>query len=140
MIKRGLAIFALAVSTMTGACQKETPPAPAPAPVAPGAATAAVPAAAAPPAAGNAVIEGTVKLNGTPPEMAMTKRDANPFCAKTPTREEEVVVGPAGGLATSSSASPTEPPATTIRRRRPPRSTRAPACTGRASRRSWRDR
>ncbi len=99
MIKRGLAVFALAVSTMTGACQKETPPASAPAPVTPGATTATVPAAATPPPAGNAVIEGTVKLNGTPPEMAMTKRDADPFCAKTPTREEEVVVGPAGGLA-----------------------------------------
>ena len=95
MIKPGLAIFALAASTLAGACQKESPAAPAPAPVAPGAATAG---AAAPPPAGNAVIEGTVKLNGTPPEMAMTKRDADPFCAKTPTKEEEVVVGPAGGL------------------------------------------
>jgi hypothetical protein len=98
MMKRGLAIFALSVSTMVGACQKETPAAPAPAPVAPAAPAAAVGAAAAPPAAGNAVIQGTVKLNGTPPEMAMTRRDADPFCAKTPTKEEEVVVGPAGGL------------------------------------------
>ena len=92
MIKRGLAIFALAVSTMAGACHKETPPPPAPAQVTPG----ATPAPAL--ATGHAVIEGTVKLNGTPPEMAMTKRDADPFCAKTPTKEEEVVVGPAGGL------------------------------------------
>ena len=46
MIKRGLAVFALAVSTMAGACQKETPPASAPAPVTPGATTATVPAAA----------------------------------------------------------------------------------------------
>jgi hypothetical protein len=98
MMKRGLAIFALSVSTMVGACQKETPAAPAPAPVAPAAPAAAVGAAAASPAAGNAVIQGTVKLNGTPPEMAMTRRDADPFCAKTPTKEEEVVVGPAGGL------------------------------------------
>ena len=49
--------------------------------------------------AGHAVIEGTVKLNGTPPEMALTKRDADPFCAKTPMKDEEVVVGPGGGLA-----------------------------------------
>ena len=98
MIKRGLAIFALAASTMAGACQKESPAAPPPAPVAPGATTATGLMADAAPPAGHAVIEGTVKLNGAPPEMAMTKRDADPFCAKTPTKEEEVVVGPAGGL------------------------------------------
>ena len=47
---------------------------------------------------GNGTIAGTVKLTGTPPEMAMTKRQADPFCAKTPMKEEEVVVGPGGGL------------------------------------------
>jgi len=98
MIKPGLAIFALAASTMAGACQKESPAAPAPAPVAPGATPATGLVAAAAPPAGHAVIEGTVKLTGAPPEMAMTRRDADPFCAKTPTKEEEVVVGPAGGL------------------------------------------
>jgi plastocyanin len=51
-----------------------------------------------PPAAGTAPITGTVTLTGTPPEMAMTKRDADPFCARTPTKDEEVVVGPAGQL------------------------------------------
>ena len=30
--------------------------------------------------------------------MALTKRQADPFCAKTPMKEEEVVVGPGGGL------------------------------------------
>jgi plastocyanin len=115
MIKPGLAILALAASTMAAACQKQTPAAPAPAP---GAMAAAVPAAAAPPPAGNAVIQGTVKLNGTPPEMAMTKRDADPFCAKTPTKEEEVVVGPAGGLSnvvvriTDGASGHYEPPST----------------------------
>ncbi|HXT96736.1 MAG TPA: carboxypeptidase regulatory-like domain-containing protein [Polyangia bacterium] len=94
MIKRALGILALAASVATGACQKESAPAPAPAPAAPGAA----PAAAAAPATGHAVVEGTVKLNGTPPEMALTKRDADPFCARTPMKDEEVVVGPGGGL------------------------------------------
>jgi plastocyanin len=31
--------------------------------------------------------------------MAPTRRDADPFCAKTPMKDEEVVVGPGGGLA-----------------------------------------
>jgi plastocyanin len=115
MIKPGLAILALAASTMAAACQKQTPAAPAPAP---GATATAVPAATAPPPTGNAVIQGTVKLNGTPPEMAMTKRDADPFCAKTPTKEEEVVVGPAGGLSnvvvriTDGASGHYEPPST----------------------------
>ena len=45
-----------------------------------------------------ATITGTVKLTGTPPEMQPTKRQGDPFCAKTPMKEEEVVVGPGGGL------------------------------------------
>jgi plastocyanin len=96
MIKRALAVLALAASVTMGACQKESAsaPTPAPAPVAPGAA----PAAAAAPPSGHAVIEGAVKLTGTPPEMTLTKRDADPFCAQTPMRDEEVVVGPGGGL------------------------------------------
>ena len=96
MIKPGLAILALAASAMAGACQKESPAAPAP--VAPSPTPAAGLVAAAAPPAGHAVIEGTVKLNGPAPEMEMTRRVADPFCAKTPTKEEEVVVGPAGGL------------------------------------------
>ncbi|HXT99844.1 MAG TPA: carboxypeptidase regulatory-like domain-containing protein, partial [Polyangia bacterium] len=43
-------------------------------------------------------IAGTVKLVGTPPEMQMTKRQADPYCAKTPMKDEEVVVGPGGAL------------------------------------------
>jgi plastocyanin len=85
------------------ACQKQkTEPAlEAPAPAPPGnAAAPAAPAAAAaaPGPTGNASVTGTVKLVGTPPEMALTKRQADPFCAKTPMKEEEVVVGPGGGL------------------------------------------
>jgi plastocyanin len=82
-----LAIAALA------SCQKQTtgePAAPAPG--------SAAPAAAAKGATGNATIAGTVKLTGKPPEMAMTKRQADPFCAKTPTKEEDVIVGAGGGL------------------------------------------
>jgi plastocyanin len=78
------------------ACQKSKPadePAPASAP-------ATAPAAAATTAGptGHASIAGTVKLVGAPPEMALTKRQADPFCALTPMKEEEVVVGPGGGL------------------------------------------
>jgi len=118
-MKRGGAIAALfgCAFCVTMSCQKESAPAPASAPATPGATSATIPAAAP---AGQAVIEGTVKLNGTPPEMAMTKRDADPFCAKTPTKEEEVVVGPAGGLAnvvvriTAGATGHYDPPATPV--------------------------
>ena len=118
MIKRAVAIFAVAASVTTGACQKESAPAAAPAPVAaPTPAAPPVPAPAPAPA-GPGVIQGTVKLNGKAPEMAMTKRDADPFCAKTPMKDEEVVVGPGGGLAnvvvrvTEGASGHYDPPAT----------------------------
>ena len=44
------------------------------------------------------VLVGSVKLNGPAPEMQLTKRQGDPFCAKTPMKEEEVVVGPGGAL------------------------------------------
>jgi hypothetical protein len=103
------------------ACQKSRPEAPpepaaAPAPSAPAAAPAAAPPAAA---SGPGVVTGSVKLSGTPPEMPMTKRQADPFCAKTPMKEEEVIVGAGGGLknvvvrvtkgASGSYATPTTP-------------------------------
>jgi len=121
-MKRGGAIAALfgCAFFVTIGCQKESAPAPASAPATPGATSAIIPAAAAAAPAGHAVIEGTVKLNGKPPEMAMTKRDADPFCAKTPTKEEEVVVGPAGGLAnvvvriTDGATGHYDPPATPV--------------------------
>jgi len=108
MMKIGSLVTPLVVSALlTGAaCQKQRPdtpgePAPtmgAPAgPAAPAAPAAPAPAAAAGPT-GNATITGTVKLVGAPPEMALTKRQADPFCAKTPMKEEEVVVGAGGGL------------------------------------------
>jgi plastocyanin len=96
------ALTALALTTVAGAgCQKSAPEPTAAPLVTPGATTATpvTPGAATAPApAGHAVITGLVKLSGTPPEMALTKRDADPFCAKTPMKEEEVVVGAGGGL------------------------------------------
>jgi hypothetical protein len=87
----------LALLTLA-ACKKEAPSEPA-APSAPSAAApAAAPAAATKGGTGSGSITGTVKLAGTPPEMAMTKRQADPYCAKTPMKEEEVIVGPGGGL------------------------------------------
>jgi plastocyanin len=105
MIKldRVLGAVALALTTLAGAgCQKSAPEPAAQAaatkPVTPGATTATPVGTAPTPPAGTAVITGAVKLSGTPPEMALTKRDADPFCARTPMKEEEVVVGPGGGL------------------------------------------
>jgi hypothetical protein len=97
----GVALLAGAAAL---ACQKSAPeppapptPAAAPAPAAPAPAAPGAPAAAAP-AAGTGVITGTVKLTGTPPEMPLTKRQADPFCARTPMKEEEVIAGPGGVL------------------------------------------
>jgi hypothetical protein len=83
----------LAIVTLA-ACQK---PSSEPAPAAPPA-PAAAPAAPSKGATGAATISGTVKLTGTPPEMALTKRQADPYCAKTPMKEEDVIVGAGGGL------------------------------------------
>jgi hypothetical protein len=88
------AALPLAFVTLT-ACPKQSSSEPAPA--APAATTPAAPAAAKG-ATGSGTIAGAVKLTGTPPEMAMTKRQADPYCAKTPMKEEEVVVGAGGGL------------------------------------------
>ena len=87
-----------AVYLAVTACQKQTSSEPAPAaPAAPAPAAPAAPAAARG-ATGSGAIAGTVKLTGTPPEMQLTKRQADPYCAKTPVKEEEVVVGAGGGL------------------------------------------
>jgi hypothetical protein len=89
----------LSLVAALAACQKQaSEPAPAP-PASPSPLPAAAAPAAQPPGAtGGATISGTVKLTGTPPEMALTKRQADPYCAKTPMKEEEVVVGAGGGL------------------------------------------
>jgi len=76
------------------ACQKQASE-PAPSAAAPAAAPAA---GQAPGATGRGTITGVVKLGGTAPVMELTKRQADPFCAKTPMKEEDVMVGPGGGL------------------------------------------
>jgi plastocyanin len=101
MISRTSLALVVAASSLLPAlgCQKqrpEGPPEPAPTMAAP--APTAAPVAAAPGPTGNASITGTVKLTGAAPEMQLTKRQADPFCAKTPMKEEEVVVGPGGTL------------------------------------------
>lgn len=69
---------------------------------------ASAPAAAAPGAApadpnkpgvlGKNAIRGKVTFTGKAPEARPLKRDADPFCAKTPMTEEDILVSPAGGL------------------------------------------
>ncbi len=113
--RRPLLAFVGAFLLAAGCHKEATPEAPPPAAPPPAAAAAA---AAAAPATGKASVEGHVKLDGTPPEMPMTKRAADPFCARTPTKEEEVVVGPGGGLAnvvvrvTEGASGHYDPPAT----------------------------
>jgi hypothetical protein len=80
------------------ACKKETTDLSGPGAQTSPSAPAAPAAAAAKGATGSGSITGTVKLTGTPPEMPLTKRQADPFCAKTPMKDEEVVVGAGGGL------------------------------------------
>ncbi|HKX13512.1 MAG TPA: TonB-dependent receptor, partial [bacterium] len=55
-------------------------------------------AAPAAPAAGTGSIKGKVSFSGTAPEMPALKREADPFCAKTPMKDEEVVVNSNGTL------------------------------------------
>ncbi len=43
-------------------------------------------------------IKGSVKFSGTAPQMQMLKRSADPFCGKTPMKDETVVVNPNGTL------------------------------------------
>jgi plastocyanin len=96
----GVACTFLAASLSMGSCQKKEEPRPEPKVVAQGAAAAKLvtPDPAAAPKAGTGTVKGQVVLTGTPPEMALTKRDADPFCARTPMKDEEVVVGPGGAL------------------------------------------
>ncbi len=89
-----LTIIGLLTATMffTQECQSETTPqaptaAPAPAPTAPTATT-----------SGAGSIKVKVAFTGTAPVPMRLKRDADPFCAKTPMTDEEVVVNPNGTL------------------------------------------
>jgi plastocyanin len=93
MTKLSALFVMVAVAVTASACTKreETPAAPAatPAPSAPAAATS--------PAFGTGVIKGLAKLQGTPPEAKLIKRDTDPYCARQQMKEEEVIVG-AGGV------------------------------------------
>ena len=77
-------------------CQSQ----PAPAKPAPTATAAATPAPAAPAAQAGAAsgVKITVKFTGTAPVMSKLKREADPFCGKTPMNDQEVVVNPNGTL------------------------------------------
>src|SRR5450432_97971 len=95
-----LSLVLVCMAFAAGACKKEEPRAE-PVVVAQGSAAQKLltPEAATPPASGTASIKGVVAVTGTPPEMQLTKRDADPFCARTPMKDEEVVAGPGGALA-----------------------------------------
>ena len=92
MKKKSRALFVVVGFALMGiACNKheEVPPPSVSPPPSP---TAAAPAAAAP-AAGSGTIKGVVKLNGTPPEAKLIKRDTDPYCARKQMKEEDAVVG-----------------------------------------------
>jgi hypothetical protein len=46
------------------------------------------------PAPGKGEVRGTVEWVGAAPEMPMLRRDADPYCARTPLRDETLVVNP----------------------------------------------
>jgi plastocyanin len=100
-------------------CQSQAPQAPQQPAAAPAqAAPVAAPAAA--PAAMGGGVKAVVKFSGTPPPMMKLKREADPFCAKTPMNDQEIVVNPNGTLKNvairiSQGAQPmATPPATSI--------------------------
>lgn len=72
-------------------CQSQTQ---APAPAAAPAPAPTAPAAAAP--AGG--IKAVAKFSGAAPAMPKLKREADPYCAKTPMNDQEIVVNPNGTL------------------------------------------
>lgn len=79
----------MAVLFFNQVCQSQTQ---APAP------TGIQPSAVAPAAGGAAGVKVSVKFSGTKPVMGKLKREADPYCAKTPMTDEEVVVNPNGTL------------------------------------------
>jgi hypothetical protein len=95
----GLVAVGVASTLVVQGCKKDEPPKE-PVVVAQGAAAEKllIPTPAAAPPSGTASIAGKVTLTGTPPEMPLTKRDADPYCARTPMKDEEVVVGAGGAL------------------------------------------
>src|SRR5690349_903610 len=99
MLDRRTSLIALALILSLAACKKDgARPEPVVVAQGPAAQKLLTPSPAEQAPAGTASIKGVVTLSGTPPEMPLTKRDADPFCAKTPMKDEEVVVGKNGGL------------------------------------------
>jgi hypothetical protein len=76
-------------------CQSQPAPTAQPPPAAAPAAQPSAAPAAAPAAAGLKVV---VKFTGAAPAMPKLKREADPFCAKTPMNDQEIVVNPNGTL------------------------------------------
>jgi|SRR5579862_5033309 len=97
MTTRRVSLVLVCAALAAGSCKKEEPRAE-PVVVAQGSAAQKLLTPETAPASGTAAIKGTVTLTGTPPEMQLTKRDADPFCARTPMKDEEVVVGAGGAL------------------------------------------
>ncbi len=93
-------VLALAFALSATSCGKKPGSAPSGETTAPAGekTEAAAPAAPAAPAAGTGSIKGKVSFTGTAPEMPALKREADPFCAKTPMKDEAVVVNSNGTL------------------------------------------
>jgi len=88
-------VLALAFSMSTGCGKKPSDTTTAAEPAAGEKTEAAAPAA---PAAGTGSIKGKVTFTGTAPDMPELKREADPFCAKTPMKDQEVVLNSNGTL------------------------------------------
>ena len=84
-----VAVLLLATMFATQECQSQTA-----APAAP----AGTPAPAAAPAAAATGVKATVKFSGAGPVMPKLKREADPFCGKTPMNDQEVVINANGTL------------------------------------------
>lgn len=95
-----LASLLMAAMFFNQECQSQTqaPAGQQPAPQVAQASAPAAPAAAAAPAGGAAGIKAVVKFSGTPPAMPRLKREADPYCAKTPMNDQEIVVNGNGTL------------------------------------------
>jgi plastocyanin len=105
MSRRYVYALALAFTVAGAACdEKKSEPAAAPPPAAPtGAAAAPSGAAVAPSGAAASGDRGTVKgsvvVTGKLPAMPEQKRQTDPFCARTPMKDDSVIAGPKGELA-----------------------------------------
>ncbi len=88
-------VLALAFAMSTGCGKKPSSEGASTQPAAEKKEEAAAPAA---PAAGTGSIKGKVSFTGTAPDMPELKREADPFCAQTKMKDEEVVLNSNGTL------------------------------------------